>query len=81
MNQSDKQSHFPPGRRFAFGQSGWHRDIVDQGRDAFLAEMARRGVPAGSFSRCLTSLHEPSKPRLTFECEPAPTRDAGPRHS
>ncbi|HEY4251144.1 MAG TPA: 6,7-dimethyl-8-ribityllumazine synthase [Roseomonas sp.] len=36
-----------PGRegRFAFVQSCWHRDIVDRGRDAFLAEMARRDVP------------------------------------
>jgi 6,7-dimethyl-8-ribityllumazine synthase len=36
-----------PGRegRFAFVQSCWHRDIVDRGRDAFLAEMARQSVP------------------------------------
>lgn len=36
-----------PGRKgcFAFVQSCWHRDIVDRGRDAFLAEMARQGVP------------------------------------
>nr|WP_314075867.1 6,7-dimethyl-8-ribityllumazine synthase [uncultured Roseococcus sp.] len=40
MNQTDNT-------RFAFIQSGWHRDIVGQGREAFLAEMARRGVPAG----------------------------------
>lgn len=33
------------GGRFAFIQSCWHRDIVDRGRDAFLAEMARRSVP------------------------------------
>lgn len=32
--------------RFAFIQSCWHRDIVDQARDAYLAEMDRRGVPA-----------------------------------
>ena len=30
--------------RFAFIQSSWHEDIVDQGRGAFLAEMARQGV-------------------------------------
>jgi hypothetical protein len=40
MNQTDNT-------RFAFIQSSWHRDIVGQGREAFLAEMARRGVPAG----------------------------------
>jgi 6,7-dimethyl-8-ribityllumazine synthase len=32
-------------RRFAFLQSCWHREIVDQGRESFLAEMARCGVP------------------------------------
>src|SRR6187200_1419189 len=32
-------------KRFAFVQSCWHRDIVDQGRDAFLDEMASSGVP------------------------------------
>ncbi|RXZ32904.1 6,7-dimethyl-8-ribityllumazine synthase [Oxalobacteraceae bacterium CAVE-383] len=30
-------------RRIAFVQSCWHRDIVDQCRDAFLAEMKRLG--------------------------------------
>ena len=32
--------------RIAFVQACWHREIVDQGRDAFLAEMTRLGVPA-----------------------------------
>jgi 6,7-dimethyl-8-ribityllumazine synthase len=32
--------------RIAFVQACWHRDIVDRGRDAFLAEMARLGVSA-----------------------------------
>jgi 6,7-dimethyl-8-ribityllumazine synthase len=32
--------------RIAFVQSLWHRDIVDQCRDSFLAEMAERGVAA-----------------------------------
>lgn len=31
--------------RFCFIQASWHADIVNQGRDAFLAEMARHGVP------------------------------------
>ena len=30
--------------RIAFVQACWHREIVDQGRDAFLAEMKRHGV-------------------------------------
>jgi len=30
--------------RIAFVQSCWHRDIVDQCRDSFLAEMVKRGV-------------------------------------
>jgi 6,7-dimethyl-8-ribityllumazine synthase len=34
------------GGRIAFVQSCWHRDIVDEARDAFLAETAERGVPA-----------------------------------
>lgn len=34
----------PSKARFAFIQSSWHEDIVDQGRGAFLAEMARQGV-------------------------------------
>lgn len=32
--------------RIAFVQSLWHREIVDQCRDSFLAEAAERGVPA-----------------------------------
>jgi 6,7-dimethyl-8-ribityllumazine synthase len=32
--------------RIAFVQSLWHREIVDQCRDSFLAEVAERGVPA-----------------------------------
>jgi 6,7-dimethyl-8-ribityllumazine synthase len=41
----------PPGStdtsstRIAFIQSSWHEDIVNQGRDAFLAEMQRLGTP------------------------------------
>ena len=32
--------------RIAFVQSCWHRDVVDRGRDAFLQEMERLGVPS-----------------------------------
>jgi 6,7-dimethyl-8-ribityllumazine synthase len=35
-----------PAARFAFIQSSWHADIVDEGRAAFLAEMASHEVPA-----------------------------------
>ena len=35
-------------KRFAFVQSCWHREIVDQGRDAFLGEMASGGVPSSA---------------------------------
>lgn len=31
--------------RFCFIQAGWHADIVNRGRDAFLAEMASQGTP------------------------------------
>jgi 6,7-dimethyl-8-ribityllumazine synthase len=44
MNQSDKNST-KTSPRFAFLQSCWHREIVDQGKESFLAEMARCGVP------------------------------------
>ncbi len=48
MSQRDPQAttlpqQHPP--RFCFIQAGWHADIVNQGRDAFLAEMTRLGVP------------------------------------
>lgn len=33
-------------RRVAFVQATWHREIVDQARDAFLEEMVAQGVPA-----------------------------------
>src|SRR6202000_3441316 len=32
--------------RIAFVQSCWHRDIVDECRDSFLAEVGARGVAA-----------------------------------
>ena len=41
MNQTDIQS---PGSRIAFVQAGWHRAIVERGRDGFLAELERLGV-------------------------------------
>ena len=31
--------------RIAFIQACWHKDIVDQGRDAFMAGLEERGVP------------------------------------
>jgi 6,7-dimethyl-8-ribityllumazine synthase len=44
MNQPDK--YLPvTSRCYALILARWHREIVDQGRDAFLAEMERRGVP------------------------------------
>jgi 6,7-dimethyl-8-ribityllumazine synthase len=55
MNQLDNRStgkdqHIASDapKRFAFVQSCWHREIVDQGRDAFLDEMASGGVPASA---------------------------------
>lgn len=43
MNRS-AQSPFRDSRRIAFVQSSWHKDIVDQGRVAFLEEIAQLGV-------------------------------------
>ncbi|MDI1267720.1 MAG: 6,7-dimethyl-8-ribityllumazine synthase [Polaromonas sp.] len=48
MSQRDPQAATLPQQhpaRFCFIQAGWHADIVNPGRDAFLAEMARQGVP------------------------------------
>ena len=45
MNQLDTRSTGKEQKRFAFVQSCWHREIVDQGRDAFLDEMASGGIP------------------------------------
>lgn len=48
MSQRDPQAATlpqPHPARFCFIQAGWHADIVNHGRDAFLAEMARQGVP------------------------------------
>lgn len=36
---------FPSGFRYAFLHAMWHADIVLRGRDGFLAELARQGVP------------------------------------
>ena len=43
MNQTDVPSL--AGVRIAFVQAGWHRDIVERGRDGFLDELERLGVP------------------------------------
>jgi len=40
-----------PAARFAFIESGWHADIVAQGRAGFLAEMARLGVARAAIDR------------------------------
>ncbi|OOG56122.1 6,7-dimethyl-8-ribityllumazine synthase [Polaromonas sp. C04] len=45
MSQTDHHPKLPADARFAFIQAHWHHDIVNQGRDAFLAEMERHGVP------------------------------------
>ena len=42
MNQTDIPSS---GSRVAFVQACWHRPIVDSGRDGFLRELERLGVP------------------------------------
>ena len=41
-------SRYPGGEagRIAFVQSCWHREIVDEARDAFIAEVTERGIPA-----------------------------------
>lgn len=44
MNQRPSDNHL----RVAFVQASWHKDIVDQCRTAFLAEMAKLGYPASA---------------------------------
>lgn len=39
------------GTRIAFIQSSWHNDIVNQGRDAFEAEMQKLGIQADTIDR------------------------------
>ena len=46
--EKDQDTASDTPKRFAFVQSCWHREIVDQGRDAFLDEMASGGVPAAA---------------------------------
>jgi 6,7-dimethyl-8-ribityllumazine synthase len=48
QSTSRSNPHGSANDRFAFVQSCWHRTIVDQGRDAFLAEMARQGIARGA---------------------------------
>jgi 6,7-dimethyl-8-ribityllumazine synthase len=52
MSQSDQatasSTRLSPAPRIAYVQAGWHTDIVDCARDAFLAETARQGVPASA---------------------------------
>ena len=47
MSQRHPQAALLPPHpaRFCFIQASWHADIVNQGRDAFVAEMAKHGVP------------------------------------
>ena len=44
MNQTRMPS---TSTRIAFVQACWHRDIVKRGRDGFLAELERLGIPRG----------------------------------
>jgi 6,7-dimethyl-8-ribityllumazine synthase len=45
-SHSPSQRVVPGTSRFAFIHSCWHGDIVNQGRDAFLAAMAKGGIAA-----------------------------------
>jgi 6,7-dimethyl-8-ribityllumazine synthase len=37
----------PHNKRIAFIRAGWHADIIDRGRESFLAEMEKAGVGRG----------------------------------
>src|SRR4051812_34655032 len=45
IKASSSLNLLPSTGRIAFIQSGWHKDIVDQCRIGFIAELATRGVP------------------------------------
>ena len=49
MDQTDHPS--PAHARIAFVEAGWHRAIVERGREGFLAEIERLGVPRGRIDR------------------------------
>ena len=40
-------ARLPAGKRIAFVQAGWHREIVDNARQAFVEGMTARGLAAG----------------------------------
>lgn len=46
MHHNSPLSASPGTQRIAFIQAGWHRDIVDPGREAFVAECVRLGIEA-----------------------------------
>jgi 6,7-dimethyl-8-ribityllumazine synthase len=48
MDSGSSDQGANPGRRIAFVQSCWHKDLVDQSRSAFVAEIERFGIAADS---------------------------------
>lgn len=48
MNQLVPETTPTDAGRIAFIEAGWHADIVERCREAFIAEMARLGIAAGS---------------------------------
>jgi 6,7-dimethyl-8-ribityllumazine synthase len=44
MTDSHSDQGTVHGRRIAFVQSCWHKDLVDQSRSAFIAEIAQLGI-------------------------------------
>jgi 6,7-dimethyl-8-ribityllumazine synthase len=45
VNVSEPEPQAAPGKRVAFVQSCWHREIVDRCRSSFVAEIGRLGTP------------------------------------
>ena len=46
MSESHSNRESASGRRIAFVQSCWHKDLVDQSRSAFVAEIEQLGIAA-----------------------------------
>jgi 6,7-dimethyl-8-ribityllumazine synthase len=61
-------------KRIAFVQACWHREIVDQGRDAFVAEIGRHGMSAAQidFYEVPGSLEIPLQAKLLAQTENMP---------
>jgi hypothetical protein len=67
----DSKSKNHHNERVAFIQASWHKEIVDQSRKGFLAEMLEQGYQERATSTSLKSA-VPSRSRCMPSCWPRP---------